>query len=409
MAKTTSKTTTTADVTATKATNRAQRTATTNAPESVKQTKLPTMSFPCGKLSILSLLTCPFDRAGTTYIGLDQLDPDEQTLFLKFLEYAGEPIQPLDLTRLLKVTVKTDEASGVLALSSISAFSTVRSGDMIVLTLGTNTWEVTQETTETGSVFRVGKLSSALNCNTPKENEPLSAWFNWRVRDPEAGQIFEWAQAPVYYLRVDKKAPPTMLEDLKAVMLDGEDLMPLLGLKIVNDEPVWKLAYPDGDDSQPPLDMPLEFCVVGVEIKTYTGGTGQPSRVVRLLDAPYEAVAVRGKAAETVDALVTRGLTTFEPGIYKLQVFSVEVEGEGASKKHYTKHQIVRGTAVVIPVDSEEEDETEYEVETSETEYEEEPETLGEDSEELEEEDLDEEKESEALDEDGEELETDEY
>jgi len=336
-----------------------------------KQAKLPTTSFQCGKLSILSLLTCPFERAGTTYVGLDQLDPDEQTLFLKFLEYAGEPIQPLDLTRLLKVTVKTDEASGVLALSSISAFSTVRSGDMIVLTLGVNTWEVTQEATETSSTFRVGKLSSALNCNTPKETETLTAWFNWRVRDPEAGQIFEWAQAPVYYLRVDKKAPPTMLEDLKAVMLDGEDLMPLLGLKIVNDEPVWKLAYPDGDDSQPALDMPLEFCVVGVEIKTYTGGTGQPSRVVRLLDAPYEAVAVRGKAAETVDALVAKSLTTFEPGVYKLQVFSVEIEGEGAAKKHFTKHQIVRGTAIVIPVDAEEEEEeTEYEAETAEAEYE---------------------------------------
>ena len=345
-----------------------------------KQAKLPTTSFQCGKLSILSLLTCPFERAGTTYIGLDQLDPDEQTLFLKFLEYAGEPIQPLDLTRLLKVTVKTEEASGVLALSSISAFSTVRSGDKIVLTLGANSWEVTQDVTEAGSIFRVGQLSSALNCNTPKETEPLTAWFNWRVRHAEAGQIFEWAQAPVYYLRVDKKAPPTMLEDLKAVMLDGDDLMPLLGLKIVNDEPVWKLAYPNGDDSHPPLDMPLEFCVVGVEIKTYAGGTGQPSRVVRLLNAPYEAVAVRGKAAETVDALVAKKLTTFEPGVYKLQILSVEIEGEGASKKHFTKHQIVRGAAIVIPVDAEDEDEdeeeevTEYEPEETDAEYEEESE-----------------------------------
>jgi len=323
-------------------------------------TKLPTTTYQCGKLSILSLLTCPFERAGTTYIGLDQLEPDEQELFLKFLEYAGEPIQPLDLNRLLKVTVKTDEASGVLALSSISAFGTVRSGDMIVLTLGANVWEVKQETTDFGSVFKVGQLSSTLNCNSPKENEMLAAWFNWRVKDAKAGQIFEWSQAPVYYLKVDKKAPPTMLDDLKAVQMDGEPLLPLLGLKLVNDEPIWKLAYPDGDDSQPPLDLPLEYCVTEVQIKTYTGGSGQPSRIVRLLNAPYEAVAVRGKAAETVDALVARGQTTFEPGTYKLQILSVEIEGEGANKKHYTTHQILRGAAVTIPVDPDEDD-TEYE------------------------------------------------
>ena len=317
--------------------------------------KLPVTSFACGKLSILSLLTTPYDRAGSALIGLEQLDPDEQVPFLKFLEYAGDPLQPLDLTKIVRVSVASDKETGVLALKNISGFAVCRDGDKIVLTLGANNWEVQQEVTETGSLFRVGKLSSTLSCNSPKDNEPLTASFNWRVKDTTAGAVYEWADAPVWLLR-EENGQATTAQDLRGVMTDGDDLLPYLGLKIVSPEPVWKLCYPNGNDTQEPLPMPLEYDITAVSIKTYTNGTGGPSRVVHLSNAPYDAVSVRQNAASTVDALVGAGKTAFPVGTYKLQIYSVAIEGEGEATKHFVGHQIQQGKAVTLDLDFEDEE-----------------------------------------------------
>ncbi|MBD2077202.1 hypothetical protein H6F86_25640 [Phormidium sp. FACHB-592] len=356
-----------------------------------KQAKLPVTSFSCGNLSLLSLLTRPYTRAGSALIGLEELSPDEQTMFLKFLEFAGKPLQPLDLTKILRVSVESDPETGVLALKKISSFSVAKDGDKMVLTLGANNWEIKQKNTEAGAVFQVGKLTSPLSCNSPKDNESVAAWFNWRVKDTTAGQVYEWSDSKVWLL-TEEHGEATTVQDLRGVMTDGDDLLPLLALKLVLPEPVWKLAYPGGDDTQEQLMLPLEFDITGVSIKTYTGGSGSASRVVHLKGAPYETVAVRRNAASTVDALVKAGKTTFEIGTYKLQIFSVEIDSEG---KHLTGHQILQGKAVTLDIEAEEveyeeedvEAEYETEVEDVEAEYEEEEPEEADETEETEEED----------------------
>ncbi|MEP1062128.1 hypothetical protein NDI38_27510 [Stenomitos frigidus AS-A4] len=348
-------------------------------------------SFSCGNLSLLSLLTRPYTRAGSALIGLEELSPDEQTMFLKFLEFAGKPLQPLDLTKILRVSVESDPETGVLALKKISSFSVAKDGDKMVLTLGANNWEIKQKNTEAGAVFQVGKLTSPLSCNSPKDNESVAAWFNWRVKDTTAGQVYEWSDSKVWLL-TEEHGEATTVQDLRGVMTDGDDLLPLLALKLVLPEPVWKLAYPGGDDTQEQLMLPLEFDITGVSIKTYTGGSGSASRVVHLKGAPYETVAVRRNAASTVDALVKAGKTTFEIGTYKLQIFSVEIDSEG---KHLTGHQILQGKAVTLDIEAEEveyeeedvEAEYETEVEDVEAEYEEEEPEEADETEETEEED----------------------
>lgn len=279
-------------------------------------------------------------------------------MFLKFFEFAGKPLQPLDLTKILRVSVELDTETDTLALKKISSFSVARDGDKMLLTLGANNWEIKQKETEAGAVFQVGKLTSPLSCNSPKDNEPLSAWFNWRVKDTAAGQVYEWADSRAWLL-TEKDGEATTVQDLRGVMTDGDDLLPLLAPKLVLPEPVWKLAYPGGDDTQEQLLLPLEFDVVGVSIKTYTSGSGTSSRVVHLQGAPYETVAVRRNAANTVEALVKAGKTTFKVGTYKLQIFSVEIDSDG---KHLTGHQILQGKAVTLDVDAEEADyEEDYE------------------------------------------------
>jgi hypothetical protein len=333
--------------------------ATAAAPAAASKQKLPVTSFACGNLSLLSLLTRSYTRAGSTLIGLEELPEDEQVMFLKFFEFAGKPLQPLDLTKILRVSVELDTETDTLALKKISSFSVARDGDKMLLTLGANNWEIKQKETEAGAVFQVGKLTSPLSCNSPKDNEPLSAWFNWRVKDTAAGQVYEWADSRAWLLTTEKDGEATTVQDLRGVMTDGDDLLPLLAPKLVLPEPVWKLAYPGGDDTQEQLLLPLEFDVVGVSIKTYTSGSGTSSRVVHLQGAPYETVAVRRNAANTVEALVKAGKTTFKVGTYKLQIFSVEIDSEG---KHLTGHQILQGKAVTLDVDAEEADyEEDYE------------------------------------------------
>ncbi|MBD2034516.1 hypothetical protein H6F76_05645 [Leptolyngbya sp. FACHB-321] len=360
-----------------------------------KQAKLPVTSFPCGNLSLLSLLTRPYTRAGSALIGLEELSPDEQTMFLKFLEFAGKPLQPLDLTKILRVSVESDAETGVLALKKISSFSVAKDGDKMVLTLGANNWEIKQKNTEAGAVFQVGKLTSPLSCNSPKDNESVAAWFNWRVKDTTVGQVYEWSDSKVWLL-TEEHGEATTVQDLRGVMTDGDDLLPLLALKLVLPEPVWKLAYPGGDDTQEQLMLPLEFDITGVSIKTYTGGSGSASRVVHLKGAPYETVAVRRNAASTVDALVKAGKTTFGLGTYKLQIFSVEIDSEG---KHLTGHQILQGKAVTLDIEAEE---VEYEEEDVEAEYETDDEDVEAEYEEEEPEEADETEESEETEEEDE-------